>query len=79
MYVVALKPPGFRMNIRVPALSDNAGVEGVSNKLFTTSMPAAIFLETLSLLAALRVLLAGGMEMVISQAIYCLTTEFIFR
>ena len=52
LYVVALKPPGFRMNIRVPALSDNAGAEGVSNKLFTTSMPSAIFLEKLSLLAA---------------------------
>ena len=52
LYLVALKQPGFRMNIRVPALSDNTGAESVSNKLFTTSMPLALFLEKLSLLAA---------------------------
>ena len=51
LYVVALKQPGFRMNIRVPALSDNTGAESVSNTLFTT-LPLAIFLEKLSLLAA---------------------------
>ena len=52
LYVVALKQPGFRMNIRVPALSDNTGAESVSNKLFTTTMPLALFLEKFSLLAA---------------------------
>ena len=40
------------MNIRVPALSDNSVAESVSNKLFTTTMPLALFLEKLSLLAA---------------------------
>ena len=40
------------MALRVPALSDNSGAESVSNKLFTTSMPLALFLEKLSLLVA---------------------------
>ena len=52
LYIVAQFQPGYRMALRVPALSDNSGAESVSNKLFTTSMPLALFLERLSLLVA---------------------------
>ena len=42
--------PGARIPIRLPTLSDNTTAEAVSNKLFSTSMPIALFLEKLSLL-----------------------------
>ena len=52
LFIVAQFQPGYRMALRVPALSDNSGAESVSNKLFTTTMPLALFLEKLSLLVA---------------------------
>ena len=42
--------PGARIPIKIPTLSDNTGAEAVSNKLFTTTMPLALFLEKLCLL-----------------------------
>ena len=45
--------PGHRISLRLPALSDNSGAESVSNKLFTTTMPLALFVEKISLLSAL--------------------------
>lgn len=53
LFVVARRQPGFRMSVRVPALSDNTGAESVSNKLFTTALPLALFLEKLSILLAM--------------------------
>eukprot|EP00435_Cladocopium_sp_Y103_P057137 s317_g19.t1 len=44
--------PGARIPIRLPTLSDNTGAESVSNKLFTTQMPMALFLEKLSLMVS---------------------------
>ena len=42
--------PGFRIPIRIPTLSDNSAAESVSNSLFTTTMPLALFTEKLSML-----------------------------
>ena len=44
--------PGLesRIPIRIPTLSDNTTAEATSNKLFSTAMPLALFLEKLSLL-----------------------------
>ena len=42
--------PGSRIPIKVPTLSDNTTAEAVSNKLFSTQMHIALFLEKLSLL-----------------------------
>ena len=44
--------PGSRIPIRIPTLSDNTTAEAVSNKLFSTSMPIALFLEKLSVLVS---------------------------
>ena len=52
LYIVAQFQPGYRMALPVPALTDNSGAESISNKLFTTTMPLALFLEKLSLLVA---------------------------
>ena len=41
------------MSVRVPALSDNTGAESVSNKVFSTALPLALFLEKLSILLAI--------------------------
>ena len=41
------------MSVQVPALSDNTGAESVSNKVFSTSLPLALFLEKLSILLAI--------------------------
>ena len=41
------------MSVRVPALSDNSGAESVSNKVFSTALPLALFLEKLSILLAI--------------------------
>ena len=50
VYVAIQFFPGARIPIRIPTLSDNTTAEAVSNKLFSTSMPIAFFLEKLSLL-----------------------------
>ena len=50
VYVAIQFFPGARIPIRIPTLSDNTTAEAVSNKLFSTSMPIALFLEKLSLL-----------------------------
>lgn len=42
--------PGARILIKIATLSDNAGAEAVSNKLFRTTLPLALFLENLCLL-----------------------------
>ena len=42
--------PGMRIPIKIPTLSDNSAAESVSNSLFTTSMPLALFVEKLNLL-----------------------------
>lgn len=54
--------PGFRIPLRLPALSDNSGAESVANKLFTTTMPLALFVEKISLLSAL-----SGCELDVSR------------
>ena len=41
---------GCWIPIRIPTLSDNTGAEAVPNKLFTTTLPLALFLEKLCLL-----------------------------
>ena len=53
LFIVARRQPGFRMSVRVPALSDNTGAESVSNKVFSTALPLALFLEKLSILLAI--------------------------
>ena len=52
VYTVILFQPGFRIPIRLPTLSDNTAAESVSNALFTTTMPLALFVEKLSLLVS---------------------------
>eukprot|EP00435_Cladocopium_sp_Y103_P020961 s1968_g5.t1 len=47
VYIAMHSYPGARIPIRVPTLSDNTGAEAVSNRLFTTTMPLALFLEKL--------------------------------
>ena len=42
--------PALAFQLRFPTLSDNTGAEAVSNKLFTTNLPLALFLEKLCLL-----------------------------
>ena len=42
--------PGSRIPIRIPMLSDNTTAESLTNKLFSTQIPIAFFLEKLSLL-----------------------------
>ena len=50
VYITIQFFPGSRIPIRIPTLSDNTTAEATSNKLFSTSMPIALFLEKLSLL-----------------------------
>ena len=50
VYIAVNSFPGSRIPIRVPTLSDNTGAEAISNKLFTTQMPMALFMEKLCLL-----------------------------
>ena len=50
VYIAVKSFPGARIPIRVPTLSDNTGAESISNKLFTTQMPLALFLEKLCLI-----------------------------
>jgi len=50
VYITGRFFPGASIPIRIPTLSDNSTAEALSNKLFSTSMPIALFLEKLSLL-----------------------------
>jgi hypothetical protein len=50
IFIIIQFVPGARIPIKIPTLSDNTGAEAVSNKLFTTTMPLALFLEKLCLL-----------------------------
>ena len=50
VYITIQFFPGSRIPIRIPTLSDNTTAEAVSNKLFSTNMPLALFLEKLSML-----------------------------
>ena len=50
IFLVTRFQPGMRIPIKIPTLSDNSAAESVSNSLFTTSMPLALFVEKLSLL-----------------------------
>jgi len=50
VYIASRFFPGARIPIRIPTLSDNSTAEAVANKLFSTNMPIALFLEKLSLL-----------------------------
>ena len=52
VFIVIRHFPGFRIPLRMAALSDNTAAESVSNKLFSTQMPLALFLEKLSLLVS---------------------------
>lgn len=52
VYIAVHSFPGSRIPIRIPTLSDNTGAEAVSNKLFTTQIPLALYLEKLCLLIA---------------------------
>ena len=52
LFPVSRSFQGFRLPLRVQTLSDNAGAEAGSNKLFTTSFPQCLFVEKLCLLAA---------------------------
>ena len=49
VYIVIHHLPGCRVPIRMSTLSDNTSAESVSNKLFSTQMPLALFLERLTL------------------------------
>eukprot|EP00438_Fugacium_kawagutii_P005241 Skav220659 [mRNA] locus=scaffold2604:21832:27884:+ [translate_table: standard] len=62
LYTTFKHQPGFRIALKLPALSDNSGAEAVSNKLFTTTMPLALFVEKISLLSAL-----SGCELEVSH------------
>ena len=53
VYITIQFFPGSRIPIKIPTLSDNTTAEAVSNKLFSTQMPIALFLEKLSLLISL--------------------------
>lgn len=50
VFTVIRMHPGFRIPIKISTLSDNTAAESSSNRLFSTSMPLALFLEKLSLL-----------------------------
>ena len=50
IFLVARLQPGMRIPIKLPTLSDNSAAESVSNSLFTTSMPLALFVEKMNLL-----------------------------
>ena len=50
IFVATRFQPGFRIPIKLPTLSDNSAAESVSNTLFTTTMPLALFTEKLSIL-----------------------------
>ena len=52
VFITIQQFPGARIPIKIPTLSDNTGAEAVSNKLFTTNLPLALFLEKLCLLIA---------------------------
>ena len=52
VYITIQFCPGSRIPIRIPTLSDNTTAEAISNKLFTTKMPLALFLEKLSMLVS---------------------------
>lgn len=52
VYITIQFFPGSRIPIRIPPLSDNTTAEAASNKLFSTLMPLALFLEKLSLLVS---------------------------
>ena len=42
---------GGRMRISIPSWTDNSGTEAVCNKLFTTVMPLALFVQRLATIA----------------------------
>ena len=46
VYITIQFFPGSRIPIKIPTLSDNTTAEAVSNKLFSTQMPIALFLES---------------------------------
>ena len=50
VFVATRFQPGFRIPIKIPTLSDNSAAESISNNLFTTTMPLALFTEKLSIL-----------------------------
>ena len=50
VFLVVKHLPGFRIPLKIATWSDNTAAESVSNKLFSTQMPLALFLERLSLL-----------------------------
>ena len=50
VYIMIQHLPRCRIPIQLTTLSDNAAAESVSNKLFSTQMPLALFLEKLSIL-----------------------------
>ena len=52
VYIAIQFFPGSRISIRIPTLSDNTTAEAASNKLFSTTMPTALFLEKISLLVS---------------------------
>ena len=52
VYIAIQFFPGSRISIRIPALSDNTTAEAASSKLFSTTMPTALFLEKISLLVS---------------------------
>ena len=52
LFVIVRTQPGFKIPIQLPSLSDSTGADAVTNKLFTTSMPLALFTQKISLLSA---------------------------
>lgn len=50
LYIMVHRIPGHRVSLRIPTLSDNTSAESASNKLFSTRMPLALFLERMSIL-----------------------------
>ena len=49
-HIVVRHLPGHRIPVRISTLSDNTAAVSLSNKLFSTHMPLALFLERLSIL-----------------------------
>lgn len=50
VYLVIQLYPGFRIPIKICTLSDNAAAESSTKRLFSTTMPVALFLEKLSIM-----------------------------
>ena len=50
IFIASRLQPGLRVPIRIPSLSDNTAAESVTNTLFSTSMPLALFLEKICIL-----------------------------